>query len=143
MLNIMVVSSELNSIALACIRIGIGLLFIGHGYLKIIRGVPELRWTGEQMKHLGITFLPLFWGICAMLSEFMGGICLTLGFGTRIAAAFMSFTMFVAVIHHIAKDDSYGYTTFPLSQLIVFLGFVIAGGGVYSLDYYFFVYKSF
>ena len=127
-----------QEIGLTIIRIGVGLLFTGHGSLKIMRGIPELRWTGEQMANLGITFAPLFWGICAMLSEFVGGICLTLGLGTRIAAAFMAFTMFVAVIHHIVKGDSYGYISFPLSQMIVFIGLLFAGSGMFSLDYLFF-----
>jgi putative oxidoreductase len=131
-------STYLNSIALTIIRSGIGILFIGHGFLKIKRGKPELIWTGEQMANLGITFAPLFWGICAMLSEFVGGICLTLGFATRIAAAFMTFTMFVAIVHHIKKGDSYGYISFPLSQMIIFIALLIAGSGRYSLDYWLF-----
>ncbi len=100
--------------------------------------MPELIWTGEQMANLGLTFAPLFWGICAMLSEFLGGISLTLGLCTRLTTPFMAFTMLVAVIHHIAKGDSYGYISFPLSQMVVFIGFVIAGSGFFSLDYYLF-----
>lgn len=122
-------------IGLAIIRSGVGSLFIVHGFLKIYRGVPELRWTGEQMKYLGITFAPLFWGTCAMLAEFVGGICLTLGLATRIAAPFMAFTMFVAVNHHIGKGDSYGYISFPLSQMFTFIGLFFTGSGIYSLDY--------
>lgn len=129
---------ELNTIALTIIRMGMGILFIGHGVLKVIRGVPELRWTGEQMAHLGITFAPVFWGVCAMLSELLGGICLTLGLGTRIAACFMSVVMLVAITYHVKNGDSYGYISFPLSQLIVFIGLIIAGSGYFSLDYYLF-----
>ncbi|MCL4360992.1 DoxX family protein [Candidatus Dependentiae bacterium] len=133
------ISYELNDIGLAVIRIGTGLLFIGHGYLKLINGVPEWKWTGKQMTNLGINFAPIFWGVSAMLSELLGGISLTLGLGTRIAAAFMSFVMFVAVIHHIKKGDGYGYISFPLSHLIVFIGLIITGSGMFSLDYYFFL----
>lgn len=125
-------------VGITVIRIGIGILFIIHGALKLIRGKEELVWTGQQMANVGITFAPLFWGICAMLSELVGGICLTLGLGTRIAAAFMAFTMLIAVIHHIKKGDSYGYISFPLSQMIIFIGLLIAGSGKYSLDFYFF-----
>ena len=132
------ISPELNQLALTVLRIGIGLLFVGHGYLKVVRGYDEWLWTGQQMKYIGITFWPLFWGICAMLAEFGGGICLTLGFCTRIAAAFMAFTMFVAVSHHIGKGDSYGYISFPFSQMIIFIALMIAGSGPYSLDYFLF-----
>lgn len=132
-----VTNPALNSLALTILRIGIGILFIGHGSLKISRGISELRWTGEQMKNIGITFAPLFWGFCAMLSEFLGGICLTVGFCTRVAAAFMAFTMFVAVMYHIRKGDSYGYISFPLSQMFIFIAFTLAGSGPFSLDHFF------
>ena len=128
-------SAELNMIALTIIRSGIGALFIGHGFLKIYRGKKELIWTGQQMKNLGIDFAPLFWGICAMLSEFVGGMCLMLGLCTRIAAFFLSSTMIVAIIYHFKNGDSYGYYSFPMSQLVVFIAFIIAGGGIYSLDH--------
>jgi putative oxidoreductase len=136
MSNVFVFLPELSVIGLTVIRIGIGVLFIGHGYLKIKHGVGEWQWLGEQMAHLGIRFTPVFWGICAMLSEFGGGICLTIGLGTRIAACFMAFVMFVAIVHHIKKGDSYGYISFPLSQLVIFVGLIIAGSGPFSLDQY-------
>lgn len=104
---------QLYDIGLTVIRSGIGILFIGHGYLKIARGKKELLWTGEQMANFGITFAPLFWGILAMLSELLGGISLTLGLGTRIAALFMSCVMIVAIRYHIKNGDSYGYISFP------------------------------
>ncbi len=129
---------ELINLGLAIIRIGIGLLFIGHGYLKLMKGPSEWRWLGEQMGNLGIKFSPVFWGICAMMSELLGGICLVLGLGTRIAAAFMAFTMFVAVVYHVKKGDSYGYISFPLSQLVIFIGLIITGSGIFSLDYFLF-----
>jgi putative oxidoreductase len=90
------------------------------------------------MKHLGIRFAPLFWGICAMLSELLGGISLTLGLATRLATPFMAFTMFVAIIYHLKKGDSYGYYSFPISQLIIFVALFITGSGPYSLDHFFF-----
>jgi len=128
--------SELTVIGITIIRIGMGILFIIHGYLKLSKGVDEWKWTGEQMKNIGVTFAPLFWGISAMLAEFLGGICLTLGLFTRLVAPFMAFTMFVAMVYHIRKGDSYGYISFPASQMIVFLGLFFTGSGPYSLDYY-------
>jgi putative oxidoreductase len=136
--SIFLSSLILNQLALTILRIGIGILFIGHGFLKIKRGIPELRWTGEQMKNIGITFAPLFWGICAMLAEFGGGVCLALGFCTRLAMPFMIFTMFVAITYHLRKGDSYGYYSFPMSQMLIFIAFLIAGSGPFSLDHFLF-----
>ena len=129
-------SCDLQAFALSFVRIFMGILFIKHGSLKIIRGKAEILWTGEQMKNLGITIFPFFWGLCATFAEFGGGIMLVLGLFTRVAGALMSFTMFVAVIHHIFNKDPWGYISFPLSQMAIFIGFLIAGGGWYSLDSY-------
>ena len=131
-------SPQSIELGLTVLRVGIGILFIGHGFPKLIGGASKWLWLGQQMGNLGITFAPLFWGFCAAFSECVGGICLVPGLGTRVASCFMAFTMFVAVIHHIAKGDSYGYISFPLSQMIIFIALVIAGGGRFSLDYYLF-----
>ena len=131
-------SPWLIQLGLSIIRVGIGVLFIGHGYLKFARGSEELIWTGQQMANLGVTFAPLFWGICAMLAELVGGMSLTLGLGTRLLTPLMAFTMLVAITYHVKKGDSYGYISFPLSQLIIFIGLFIAGSGDYSLDHLFF-----
>jgi putative oxidoreductase len=125
----------LTILGLTIIRSGIGILFIGHGYLKILKGSDELKWMGKQMSVLGITFLPTLWGISALLAELVGGICLTLGLYTRIASLFLAFTMGIATAYHIKNGDSYGYISFPLSQLIIFVGLILTGGGPLSLDY--------
>ncbi len=122
------------TVGLTIIRIGIGLIFVKHGFKKVLGGYEEWLWTGQQMQYFGIYFFPLFWGICAVLVEFVGGIMLTLGLGTRVAAVFMAFTMFVAMIMHISKGDSWGYISFPLSQMVVFIGLFFAGSGPYSVD---------
>ena len=116
------------------IRVGMGILFMIHGSLKLMAGSAKWLWLGQQMSIFGITFAPVFWGCCAMLSELIGGTCLTLGFGTRIAAFFLSCVMLVAVIFHLKQGDAYSDWSFPLSQLIIFIGFMIAGGGPWSLD---------
>lgn len=140
--TLLATSHDLQAHALLFARVFMGLLFIKHGYLKIVGGMPEWIWTGEQMKNLGITFWPLFWGLAATFAEFGGGIMLVLGFGTRIAAALLIFTMFVAVIHHICNNDPWGYISFPLSQMVIFIAFFIAGGGLYSLDNYILSYLT-
>ncbi|HRN78541.1 MAG TPA: DoxX family protein [Candidatus Dependentiae bacterium] len=127
-----------QDLGLCVIRIAIGLIFVKHGSLKIARGMQELAWTGEQMKYLGITFAPLFWGIMAMLAEFVGGVCLTLGLGTRLVSPFLAFTMLVAVLYHVGKRDPWGYISHPLALLFVFVGLTIAGSGTYSLDHFWF-----
>lgn len=129
-------SNELMALGFAIIRIGIGAVFIVHGIFKLNSGVAGLTWLGQQMGHLGITYQPLFWGICAMLAELIGGLCVALGFYTRIAAFFLSFVMVVAIAYHFQKGDGYEKTSFAIAQLIIFVGFLIAGSGNFSLDRY-------
>jgi putative oxidoreductase len=123
-----------KDIGLLIIRLGVGFIFIRHGYDKIIGGYKEWVWLGNQMANIGITFFPLFWGLCSTATEFLGGIALILGFDLRIACIFLTFNMFVAIIHHIKKGDSFSYISHPLSLFFVFLGLMIAGGGYFSMD---------
>ncbi len=129
-------SCQLQDCALVFLRICIGIIFIRHGYSTIISGKPEWIWLGKQMQNLGITWLPLFWGLAATCAKFSGGILLILGLATRVAASFMAFTMFVAMMYHIKNNDSWGYISHPLAMMFVFIGFIIAGSGSYSLDTY-------
>ncbi len=137
MLNFLLSNSEFaKDLGLFVIRIGIGLIFIRHGFPKLLKGTAEWLWLGEQMANLGITFAPVMWGLAASCAEFFGGISLTLGLGTRLATPFMAFGMFVAVVMHIKKGDPWGYISHPLALMVVLIGLLIAGSGKYSLDYY-------
>ena len=129
-------SLQAKDVGLLIIRLGLGCLFLRHGLPKILNGTQEWLWLGSKMSNMGINIFPLFWGLCAALTEFFGGISLIFGLGTRIACFFMSFVMFVALIHHLKKGDSFGYYSHPFALMFVFIGLMIAGAGKYSLDNY-------
>lgn len=116
---------------LLILRIGVGLLFIIHGYPKITGGPETWAQIGQATTYIGITFLPTFFGFMAALAEFLGGILIIAGLFTRIAAAFLVITMFVAVMKHVASDESFFH---PLTNAIVFVSLMLIGGGRYSLD---------
>ncbi len=115
------------------LRVGIGLIFIFHGYPKISGGTEKWLWLGSQMKYFGITFAPVFWGFMAACAEFFGGICLTVGFYTRIAAFFIAGVMVVALIMHLNKGDDFTTFSHPLSNLIIMISLMLMGGGMWSL----------
>ena len=123
-----------KDLGLMIIRIGLGLIFIRHGYPKVFKGVAEWQWLGDQMANIGITFWPIMWGFMAACTEFFGGIGLVLGLGTRVCAFFLAFVMFVATIMHITKSDPWGYISHPLSLCVVFIGLMVAGGGYFAVD---------
>lgn len=115
------------------LRVGIGILFICHGYPKITGGTEKWLWLGSQMQYFGITFAPVFWGCMAACAEFFGGIALTLGFYTRLAAIFPACVMIVAIVMHLNKGDDYTTYSHPLSYLIVLVSLMFMGGGAWSL----------
>lgn len=121
-------------IAVCIMRIGIGLLAIGHGIPKIMGGFGMWRELGAFMHPLGVYFLPVMWGFLAAVTEFFGGIALVIGLGTRIASAALIFMMFVAFMWHLHKGDPFSIYSFPLSLIIIYTAFFIIGGGSFSLD---------
>lgn len=50
---------------LLIIRIGLGIMFMMHGYPKLLGGPDKWEAVGGAMKHTGITFFPTFWGLMA------------------------------------------------------------------------------
>lgn len=119
-------------------RIGIGLLTVIHGIPKIKGGVDTWKSLGSAVNPLGIYFLPIIWGFLAACAEFFGGIALILGLGTRLASLALAIMMFVAAVWHIERGDKFTVYSFALSLMVVFLTWVIIGGGPFSLDRYLF-----
>lgn len=122
-----------RDLGLLILRVGIGLIFIRHGYPKLMGGKEQWLWLGSQMQYLGIMFAPIFWGFMAASSEFFGGIALVIGFYPRIAAFFMGCVMFAACMMHISKVDGFNTLSHPLSLLVVFISIIFMGGGAFSL----------
>jgi len=130
------VSPHIVFYALCGMRIGIGILSIGHGFPKIVGGPAQWRELGQAITVFGIHFLPVFWGFLAACAEFFGGIALTVGFGTRIASISLIGTMIVACAWHLQRGDPYSAYSFSLSLLVVFFTLFIVGSGPLSVDQY-------
>jgi len=112
-----------TDLGLLIIRIGIGIMFMLHGWPKISGGVEKWEMIGSAMKNIHITFAPAFWGFMAALAEFGGGMCLIAGFLYRPALAFM----------HYASGDGFGGYSHAVESIIVFIGLFFAGTGKYAL----------
>lgn len=118
------------------LRVGIGILTIIHGIPKMFGGVETWRQLGTFVLPLGIHFLPVFWGLLGALTEFVGGIALVFGFGTRIASLALILMMIVAFIWHLHRHDVFNVYSLSLTLIIIYSIFLIIGGGKYSLDTY-------
>jgi putative oxidoreductase len=113
------------------LRVGFGIIFIMHGYPKLLGGVE--KWTGLG-NMVGFSFLPAFWGFMAAFSEGIGGLMLALGACTRTASTLLALTMVGAITFHISSAQ--GSPMHAIESLIIFISFILMGGGKYSIDSY-------
>ncbi len=116
------------------LRLGLGILFVIHGYPKLMGGPSQWAFLGSQMGHLGINFLPTFWGFMAACTEFFGGVFLIVGLFHRLACFFLAFVMLVAMLFHFGKGEGLMGASHALELMIVFLGFIFMGPGKYSVQ---------
>jgi putative oxidoreductase len=123
-----------RDVGLLILRVGIGIMFIGHGLPKLIAGPDKWLILGGTMNSLGVDFAPMAWGFMAAFSEFAGGMLLALGVFTRPACFFLLATMIVATSMHISKGDPFVKYSHAMEAGILFLSLIFIGPGKYSLD---------
>lgn len=116
------------------IRIGLGVVFIYHGYGKVFSGGHE--GIAQLMAAKGAPFPPLL-GWLAGLTEFFGGMLVLVGLLSRFWALGLGFVMVVAIltVHgpngFDIRQSGYEYCfTLLLMSLSIFLG----GPGAFSVD---------
>lgn len=120
---------------LLLLRVGLGLMMIVvHGAPKLFGGPEVWAKVGGAMAMFGLDFAPTFWGFCAAMAEFGGGIALILGILVRPAAASLAFTMVVAAAMHLGMGEGLKGASHPIEIGFVFLGLILVGGGRFALD---------
>lgn len=126
--------SKFKNTGLLIIRIGVGVMFITHGYPKLVGGPDYWEAVGKAMGHIGIHFLPVLWGLLAALVETLGGIFLIIGFFFRPTALLLAFTMLIATLQHLKSGDALMVASHAIEIGAVFLGLSFLGPGKYSVD---------
>jgi len=113
-------------------RLTVGLVFIGTGWGKL----HSLGDVTDFFASLQIP-APGFNARLAASTEFVGGILVLLGLGTRLASLPLAFTMVVAILAA-KRGDITGLTALvgfeEWSYLVLFLWLAVAGAGPFSLD---------
>lgn len=117
-------------------RLHVGLsIALGAGLPKMKDGLaPE--WFVKQVSDIGFTFIsPTFWATIASWGEFVGGICIAIGFLTRFNALQLAFQFFV--ISFIWYNHPMPFIGMYVQQLFFFCYLLVAtfGGGTLSIDY--------
>jgi len=131
------VYDSLGQYAWPSIRVATGLLAMPHGAQKLF-GV----WGGNFQNYVGFFQKMGFEPAAAMvylvgITEFFGGLCLAIGFLTRVWAAGLFILMTVAWYGVHLRNGLFwtqGGIEFPLLWSILCLAFFIRGGGEYSVD---------
>ncbi|ASU32549.1 DoxX family protein [Mucilaginibacter xinganensis] len=126
-----------RNFGLLIIRVGLGLMFIFHGYPKLLGGQKEWEQTGSAMGYVGIHFLPTVWGLLAALTETVGGVLLILGLGFRLVCLLMVINLLVAIEFHLHQSGEMGGlmgASHAIEDCIMFAGLLFVGPGKYSVD---------
>lgn len=122
-------------LGLLILRIGMGIMFILHGFPKIMGGPDKWISLGELgMSKVGISFGWLFWGFLAAVSEFFGGLFLVFGLMVRLSGFFLFFTMLIAAAFHLLSGDGIMGASHAIESGIIFLFLIFSGGGYYTID---------
>ena len=135
----MVVTSVINTdLALALVRVVVGLVIAAHGAQKVLGvwGGPGLAGWTQGVTRMGMR-APVFWACVSSFSELAGGIAFAFGFLLPVVAAALTIQMGVAIERaHWGKGfwNSKGGIEFPFTLGAVAAINGIADPGAYSLD---------
>ncbi len=128
-------ATTFGDIGLTIVRVASGAMMAGlHGWQKVWvnGGFGPPDYLVDSAKSMGFP-IPMFFAVCAVLAEFLGGILLALGLFTRPAAILIAMTMSTAAFVHHAGD-----TLADKERALLFLSaailFLFVGGGKYSAD---------
>jgi putative oxidoreductase len=119
---------------LLIIRLGLGIMFMFHGYPKLLGGPDNWAAVGAATKHVGINFFPVGWGFMAAAAETFGGFFILLGLAFRPATILLAITMAVAATMHIKNGDGLNDASHAIEAAVVFIGLTFIGPGKYSVD---------
>lgn len=126
-------TNKLLPYGLTLIRVIVGIVFLAHGYQKLF--AVGIGGIAAGMGQIGLP-LPYVSATLLSLTEFLGGLALILGLGTRLAAAPLAFAMLVATTVAHGAGGFFLPTGFEyaLTLLTLNLALILTGPGAFALD---------
>lgn len=115
-----------ESIVYLLIRFIIGIIFVFHGYNKLL---DLQNWN----KFIVSKNLPEFLGIFSALFEKIIGILLIIGFLTRLSSLGLIIFMIIAIYLAHIEEPIYKYL-YQISIILLGITLLITGSGNYSVD---------
>ena len=130
--------NHLQPWGLCLLRLVLGTSMLVHGFEKVIPPgglhrsalLAGLDHFSQYVITLG---LPRWLGYVSVLTEFVGGILLLLGFLTRFAAFMVAGNMLVAIAL-VNLHKGYAATEYPLALFAMALLLVLTGSGALAID---------
>ena len=123
-----------KNFGLLIIRIGLGMMFIYHGFPKLMGGPRSWHEVGSAMKYVGIHFLPVVWGFLAATVETFGGFLVIIGMAFRPVCILLVINLIVAALFHLGTGGGLGEAAHAIEDAIMFAGLLFLGPGKYSVD---------
>jgi putative oxidoreductase len=127
-------STKAVSTAILLLRIMSGLILFVGGAGKV------LGWFGGMGMNATLDIfktnlhLSAFWIYLSCYTEFIGGLLITIGLFTRIAAFALFINMLVATLFVGFKNFFMGGAAYPCLLMIIFLAIVLSGPMAFSID---------
>lgn len=119
---------------LLLLRIGLGVMFVFHGYPKLLGGPENWTMIGSATQHIGIDFIPVFWGLMAAITETFGGFLLLIGLAFRPVCILLIINLTIASSMHLGQGQGLSGASHAIELAIVFAGLLFIGPGKYSVD---------
>jgi putative oxidoreductase len=132
-------------VGLLILRVSLGTLFLFYGSMKMFGLFGGRGYTAQVEAFIGQGIMPLFAHL-AILAEFLGGLCLLLGFLTPAAALAIASVMAVATFRNMTAPDALtnllttgnpqDVSRFFYTFILFFtaISIMVMGAGRYSVD---------
>jgi putative oxidoreductase len=129
---------RLRPVGLLLLRLGLGVIFVYHGYPKLFGN------TERAQAFFSAVGLPPVLVYLVGIVELFSGVLLVAGLFTRVAALLLAGTMAVAIWKvHLSKGIlAVNEYEFALALCVAAFALVTTGGGLLSLDYAIFRQKA-